>query len=135
MFTLKKLVTVNPTAHPKNQTGGLPTLKPHGNDGGTPTAFPPGYTGETPTAFPPGYTGITPTAFPPGYTGIIPTAQPPLCVSNWTSWVNRDNVADGKEVEFMNKTELDAFCIGGKISAIECMTTDGISSYSSGEVK
>jgi len=112
-----------------------PTANPPSGGTGQPTAHPPGgYTGGEPTAFPPGYTGITPTAFPPGYTGITPTAQPPLCVSNWTSWVNRDNVADGKEVEFMNKTELDAFCIGGKISAIECMTTDGISSYSSGEV-
>jgi hypothetical protein len=62
--------------------------------------------------------GGTPTAQPPIKPGQTPTQS--LCVE--------------KEVEFMNATEKAAFCNGGKISSIECVTTDGIESYSTGEV-
>lgn len=36
--------------------------------------------------------------------------------------------------QFWTKQEKEAFCIGGHITAIECVTTNGISSESAGEI-
>ena len=41
-------------------------------------------------------------------------------------------LGDG-DYEAMTTTELAAFCIGGKVTSIECVTESGIASYSSGE--
>ena len=122
-----------PTAHPPGYTGGEPTAHPPGYTGGEPTAFPPGYTGETPTAQPHGHTGGEPTPFPPGYTG--PTPAITSCTkSHWSAWINRDNPSIGNgDYESFTNTEKAAFCIGGIVNRIECITSDGIASYSSGE--
>jgi hypothetical protein len=55
--------------------------------------------------------------------------------SHWSSWVNQDNpmMGDG-DYESLSQQELAAFCIGGVVSSIECVTEDGIPSYSSGEI-
>ena len=41
-------------------------------------------------------------------------------------------LGDG-DYEALSSSELADFCIGGKVTAIECVTVDGIQSYSSGE--
>ena len=111
-------ISVHPTAHPQNHSGGLPTQKPHGNDGGTPTKLPPVKTA----------TPQTPTTTIPRVTTINP------CNQTWSTWINRDTDRDGTETESMTDAEKTAFCIGGRVSRIECQTTSGIESYSSGEV-
>ncbi|KAL4222951.1 Mucin-5B [Mactra antiquata] len=153
-----------PTAEPPIGQTGTPTAEPTIGNSGTPTAGPPiGQTGSptaqptignsgTPTAGPPiGKTG-TPTAEPPiGKTGT-PTAQttagsvststnePSTTVNactktHWSSWINQDNPNVGKgDFERLSKSELDAFCIGGIVTSIECLTADGISHDSSGEI-
>jgi hypothetical protein len=123
-----------PTAHPGLISGQTPTAQPGLQSGQSPTAQPGLVSGgQTPTAQPSGMSGGTPTAQPPIKPGQTPIQS--LCVDGWSSWINRDTPpSDGKEVEFMNSTEKAAFCNGGKISSIECVTTDGIESYSTGEV-
>jgi hypothetical protein len=122
-----------PTAHPGLHSGETPTAQPGYQSGQSPSAHPGLLPGQTPTAQPSGMSGGTPTAQPPIKPGQSPAQS--LCVDGWSSWINRDTPpSDGKEVEFMNSTEKAAFCNGGKISSIECVTTDGIESYSTGEV-
>ncbi|KAK3611484.1 hypothetical protein CHS0354_039096 [Potamilus streckersoni] len=65
----------------------------------------------------------------------ITSLAPAICVaSKWSDWINRDtpNSGDG-DVEVMSTKEKNAFCPGGKIASIECVTTDEIPLYSSGE--
>ncbi|WAQ93432.1 EDIL3-like protein [Mya arenaria] len=65
----------------------------------------------------------------------LPTAHPPSkCVEKWSQWINRDKQPDGREREYMNSTEKNSFCVGGRVSGIECKTIDNIASYSSGEI-
>ena len=66
---------------------------------------------------------------------VTPTAVPTACVTGWSPWINRDTPpSGGREVEGWNATEKAAFCIGGKITSINCETLNGIPHYSSGEV-
>ncbi|KAL8604894.1 hypothetical protein ACOMHN_028522 [Nucella lapillus] len=136
-----------PTAYPPGYTGITPTAYPPGYNGETPTAYPPWYTGETPTAFPPWYTGETPTAYPPWYTpdhttaypplntGEAPTAQPNICVNGWSQWLNQDSPDSGDgDVEQLTAQQKQQLCPGGQLVEIDCQTTSGIESYSSGEV-
>lgn len=78
-----------------------------------------------------------PTAAPgQGNTGQ-PTAAPPTCVSKWSSWINKDHPdTDAMEREFMQASEIKQFCGDGKLTKIECLTSDGgdIPYYSSGEI-
>ena len=70
-----------------------------------------------------------------GVVMVTPTAVPTACVTGWSPWINRDTPpSNGREVEGWNSTEKAAFCIGGKITSINCETLNGIPHYSSGEV-
>ncbi|XP_052248669.1 mucin-5AC-like isoform X9 [Dreissena polymorpha] len=80
--------------------------------------------GATPTGSPLNAGGNSPTAVPPGYN----------CTDQWSIWYNRDNTNDGKEMEFMTEAEKRLFCPYGTLTAIECVTTSGIQSYSTGEI-
>ena len=57
------------------------------------------------------------------------------CNSRWSTWMNRDKpgVGDG-DIEVMTPQELKQFCYNGKVTGVECITVDGIHSYSTGEI-
>ncbi|WAR14240.1 HMCT-like protein [Mya arenaria] len=143
-------VSGEPTALPPNLSGGVPTITPKESYTGTPTMHPTGVSGE-PTALPPSASGGVPTVTRkgsyagtstiPGVSGhpsigrtVIPTVN--RCTqSHWSSWINRDNPnIGGGDYESLTDKEKADFCIGGTIKSIECVTTDGIASYSSGEI-
>ena len=89
----------------------------------------------TPTPKPHAASSETPSVQPSTGAIVTPTAVPQACVDGWSNWINRDTPpSGGREVEGWNSTEKAAFCIGGKINSIECVTTNGIPHYSSGEV-
>lgn len=49
-----------------------------------------------------------------------------LCNDRWSEWVNKDKPESGDgDREMMTKNELDTFCADGKITSIECITSDG----------
>ncbi|WAR09835.1 CRAM-like protein [Mya arenaria] len=124
-----------PTITPPGAATGTPTLFPPTGSGLTPTVTPPEHTGGSPTSKPGGNDGGTPTGHPPGMSTNLPTAHPPSkCVEKWSQWINRDKQPDGREHEYMNSTEKNSFCVGGRVSGIECKTIDNIASYSSGEI-
>ena len=58
-----------------------------------------------------------------------------MCQDKWSDWINKDSptVGDGDR-EMLSPAELKAFCGNGKIKTIECVTTTGIASYSTGEI-
>ncbi|WAR09825.1 MFGM-like protein [Mya arenaria] len=149
-------VSGEPTALPPNSSGGVPTLTPKESNTGTPTMHPTGISGE-PTALPPKSSGGVPTLTPKesntgtstmhptgvsgeptahlstGRTGIPSVNR--CTQSHWSSWINRDNPNIGVgDYESMTDKEKADFCIGGNIKSIECVTTDGVASYSSGEI-
>ena len=73
---------------------------------------------------------------PSGRPSTVVIVSASACVTGWGYWIDRDTPhSDDKEVEGWNSTEKAAFCIGGKITSIECETFFGIPHYSSGEVK
>lgn len=63
-------------------------------------------------------------------------SPPPLgCVDRWTDYINQDNPDTGSgDIEKWSSSQLAAFCPNGKITQIECVTTTGIQSYSTGEI-
>ncbi|KAL3831915.1 hypothetical protein ACJMK2_023609 [Sinanodonta woodiana] len=65
----------------------------------------------------------------------ITTLAPVNCAaSKWSDWINRDTPDSGDgDVEAMSAQEKNVFCPGGKVTSIECVTTDEIPLYSSGE--
>ena len=63
------------------------------------------------------------------------TGAPSLCKDRWTDWINKDTPTTGDgDHEMLSPAELKAFCSDGKIKTIECVTTSGIASYSTGEI-
>ena len=63
------------------------------------------------------------------------TAAPPLCKDRWSDWINKDSPTTGDgDHEMLSPAELKAFCGDGKIKTIECVTTTGVASYSTGEI-
>ena len=63
------------------------------------------------------------------------TGAPSLCVERWSNWINKDTPSTGDgDREMLTPSELKQFCGSGKIKAIECETTTGIASYSTGEI-
>ncbi|WAQ93441.1 EDIL3-like protein [Mya arenaria] len=149
-------VSGEPTALPPNSSGGVPTLTPKESNTGTRTMHPTGISGE-PTALPPKSSGGVPTLTPKESNTGTPTMHPTgvsgeptahlstgrtgipsvnRCTqSHWSSWINRDNPNIGVgDYESMTDKEKADFCIGGNIKSIECVTTDGVASYSSGEI-
>ena len=63
------------------------------------------------------------------------TGAPSLCVDRWSNWINKDTPSTGDgDREMLTPSELQQFCGNGKISTIECETTTGIASYSTGEI-
>ena len=63
------------------------------------------------------------------------TAAPPLCKDRWSDWINKDSPTTGDgDREMLSPVELKAFCSDGKIKTIECVTTTGVASYSTGEI-
>ncbi|WAQ93448.1 EDIL3-like protein [Mya arenaria] len=111
----------------------------------TPMFTPPVYATATPTLPPKSIGTGQPTAIPPGgstgnpllVNGTSTTAMlvPVQCNSQWTSWINTDtpDTGDGDR-ESWTAAQKAAFCQNGKVSRIECMTSDGTASYSSGEI-
>ena len=90
----------------------------------------------TPTAQPsPGGTGIPYTKVP-GHDQYKTSSQaPPMCIDRWSNWINKDTPSTGDgDREMLTPSELQQFCGNGKIKAIECETTTGIASYSTGEI-
>ena len=63
------------------------------------------------------------------------TGAPYLCIERWSNWINKDSPSTGDgDREMLSPSELQQFCTNGKIKAIECETTTGIASYSTGEI-
>lgn len=60
---------------------------------------------------------------------------PSACVrSRWSRWINR-NTPDGPgDMEAMSVPELGIFCAGGRVSKIECTTTDGTLASNAGQI-
>jgi hypothetical protein len=49
-----------------------------------------------------------------------------MCQNHWSSWINRDKPDSGDgDREIMTPKELEGVCVGGKITSIECITSDG----------
>ena len=73
---------------------------------------------------------------PPTLAVQTTTQQPtPLCVDRWTDFINQDHPDTGNgDLEKWSASQLAAFCPDGKITQIECITTTGIASYSTGEI-
>ncbi|XP_033761396.1 mucin-5AC-like [Pecten maximus] len=126
-----------PTAGPGLGPDGQPTAGPGLGPNGQPTAGPGLGPDGKPTAGP----GVLPNGTPtPGMTDIsTPTAVITQCTqSRWSSWMNQDNpsIGDGDH-EQARQSDLEDFCIGGKVAKIECYTSDEINPipfYSTGEV-
>ena len=77
----------------------------------------------------------TPSPGPPGLVTGHQTGATSLCVERWSNWINKDTPSTGDgDREMLTPSELQQFCNGGKISSIECETTTGIASYSTGEI-
>ncbi|WAR14234.1 MUC5A-like protein [Mya arenaria] len=67
--------------------------------------------------------------------GQVTTGAPVQCTSNWSSWINTDTpYSNDGDRENWSAAQKTAFCPHGKVTRIECRTTDDIASYSSGEV-
>ena len=63
------------------------------------------------------------------------TKAPSLCVDRWSNWINKDSPTTGDgDREVLTQSELQQFCSDGKVKTIECVTTTGIASYSTGEI-
>ena len=110
-----------------------PTGAPHLGQSQTPSQAPLLGHSETPTQGPLlGHSGST-TGAPSLVTGQ--TGAPSLCVDRWSDWINKDTPTTGDgDREMLSSAELHAFCNDGKIKTIECVTTTGIASYSTGEI-
>ncbi|KAK3108253.1 hypothetical protein FSP39_004202 [Pinctada imbricata] len=65
-----------------------------------------------------------------------PTPSPRACKTEWSQWIDKDIPdTDGMEHEYWTYKEKQAFCPGGNVTKIECVTSDGdVPSYSSGEI-
>ena len=62
-------------------------------------------------------------------------APPPACVDKWSEYINQDHPDTGTgDLEKWTDSQLSTFCPDGKITQIECVTTTGIASYSTGEI-
>ncbi|XP_053374175.1 mucin-5AC-like [Mercenaria mercenaria] len=60
---------------------------------------------------------------------------PVMCKEGWSTWINRDSPNNGTgDIERMTQREMSNFCSGGRMSEIECITSSGIPSYSTGEI-
>ncbi|XP_025095657.1 mucin-5AC-like [Pomacea canaliculata] len=88
-------------------------------------------TGGVPSAVPTNQSHSQPTP-----AATVTTAKPVgNCVSGWSAWFNNDspNTGDG-DVEKMTSQQLNQFCAGGRVSQVDCRTTEGIEYFSSGEI-
>jgi hypothetical protein len=66
-----------------------------------------------------------------------PTTAAAQCVPGWSTWINANHPTDDPssgDHELMTSAELTAFCPGGTITNVDCMTVDNIEYFSSGEV-
>ena len=73
----------------------------------------------------------------PPTVSVQPSTQspPPLCVDRWSTFINQDNPNSGTgDIENWSASQLAAFCPNGKVTQIECVTTTGIASYSTGDI-
>ena len=62
-------------------------------------------------------------------------APPPLCHDRWSNYINQDHPDSGTgDMEKWSDAQLATFCPDGKVTQIECVTTTGILSYSTGEI-
>ncbi|PVD30852.1 hypothetical protein C0Q70_10127 [Pomacea canaliculata] len=69
--------------------------------------------------------------------GPLATTAAPTgnCVSGWSAWFNNDSPDTGDgDVEKMTPQQLSQFCAGGRVSQVDCRTTEGIEYFSSGEI-
>lgn len=54
-----------------------------------------------------------------------PATPPPLCMSGWSSWINRVDPAEGSgDFEKMTAEEAAKFCHGGILSKVECIDAE-----------
>jgi hypothetical protein len=71
-------------------------------------------------------------------TTLAPAAQTTAatqCVTGWSAWINNHHPDTGDgDYELMTSSELAAFCPGGTITHVDCMTVDNIEYFSSGEI-
>ena len=101
----------------------------------TPVFTPPIGSLLTPTAQPMPDNTDNPLTKPHGNDQYKSTNAPSLCVDRWSDWINKDSPTTGDgDREMLSSAELHAFCKDGKIKTIECVTTTGIASYSTGEI-
>ncbi|XP_041367296.1 uncharacterized protein LOC121381939 [Gigantopelta aegis] len=136
-YKIRYFCKCSPLVTPSAVPTATPTASPPTGQHISPSASPSPGTDVSPTASPPTGQHISPSASPSPGTDVSPTASPqPHCtVSKWSQWINRDKPGDGSgDHEAYTHEELIKFCPGGEITEIECMTTDGISSNSAGEV-
>ncbi|GFN75366.1 LOW QUALITY PROTEIN: mucin-2-like [Plakobranchus ocellatus] len=105
------------TQRPEQRTTGTPTPSPGSDIPGTPTLTPRSST-----------TVATVATF---ISSPTPSSLD-LCVSGWSSWINRDTPAtsDG-DYEKMTAEELASFCPGGQITDIQCVDSDSLDDWSS----
>ena len=102
-----------------------PLVTPYIGPSGSPTVSPPTGQHGSPSPSPSSGTNISPSISP----------QPQCTVSKWTPWINRDKPDTGNgDHEAYTPEEFSKFCPGGEIMDIECVTKEGISSYSAGEI-
>jgi hypothetical protein len=62
---------------------------------------------------------------------------PAMCISRWSDWINANHPTpdlSSGDHELMTSSELAAFCPGGTITHVDCMTVDNIEYFSSGEI-
>ncbi|XP_021374153.1 mucin-5AC-like [Mizuhopecten yessoensis] len=126
-----------PTAGPGMGSNGQPTAGPGMGPNGQPTAGPGLGTNGQPTAQP----GLGPNGTPtPGLPDIgTPTVVITQCTqSQFSNWINQDKPSSGDgDHEQASQTDLEDFCIGGKVTKIECYTSDEVNPipfYSTGEI-
>ena len=112
------------------------TVSPTAPVGGTPTPSPNGLSQYTPTPSP-NESGLgTPTPSPSGSQTDSPTPKPSVCITRWSAWLNRDKPeTDDGDYEKFTPEEIKKFCPGGTITAVECETSTGIASYSTGAIQ
>ncbi|XP_052092501.1 mucin-5AC-like [Mytilus californianus] len=113
----------------------LPT-KSTGNDGHKPTVSPSPEVHLSPTPSPNGLNQGTPTPSPTGDSAHSPTPKPRVCITRWSSWLNRDKPdTNNGDYEKMTPEEIRKFCPGGTIKQVECQTSTGIPFHSTGAIQ
>lgn len=113
----------------------LPT-KSHGNDGHKSTVSPSPDVHLSPTPSPNGLNQGTPTPSPTGDSVHSPTPKPSVCITRWSSWLNRDKPdTNNGDYEKMTSAEIKKFCPGGTIKQVECQTSTGIPFHSTGAIQ